>query len=179
MPHVIFHIAMDETTRRRLIIAGVLMLVIGVLGVVVPQVLSFTLSLLVGALLVAAGLVSLYLTWYGYQRSLLAWFKPVILLVIGLLIAFHPTAGAAAIGLVLILYFLLSAFAGISVALALRPLPGWGWMLFSGLVSLVLAVVFIAGWPFGARWLVGLFVGINLIFDGISLLMLGLAARNA
>ncbi len=177
MSQVIFRVVMDERTRRRMLIAGVLMLIIGALGVVVPQVLSFTLSLLVGALLIAAGLVSLYLTWYGYQRSLLAWFKPVILLGVGLLIAFHPVAGPAAIGLVLILYFLLSAFAGISLALALKPLPGWGWLLFSGLVSAVLALIFIAGWPFEARWLVGLFVGINLIFDGISLLMVGLAAR--
>lgn len=178
MSHVIFQVVMDERTRRRMLIAGVLMLIIGALGVVVPQVLSFTLSLLVGALLIAAGLVSLYLTWYGYQRSLLAWVKPVILLGVGLLIAFHPVAGPAAIGLVLILYFLLSAFAGISLALALKPLPGWGWLLFSGLVSAVLALIFIAGWPFEARWLVGLFVGINLIFDGISLLMVGLAARS-
>ena len=78
----------------------------------------------------------------------------------------------------LILYFAFSAFAGISLALSFRPLPGWGWMLFSGLVSLVLAIVFIAGWPFQARWLVGLFVGINLIVDGFSLLMIAFRTRD-
>ncbi len=177
MHQVILEVVMDERMRRQLILTGVAMLIIGALGVVVPQVLSFTLSLLVGALLIAAGLVSAYLAWYGYRRSPVTWFKPAILLIIGALIAFHPGIGAAALGLVLILYFAFSAFAGITLALSFRPLPGWGWMLFSGLVSLVLAIVFIAGWPFQAQWLVGLFVGINLIFDGVSLLMAGLAAR--
>jgi len=169
---------MDERMRRQLIVAGVAMLILGVLGVVLPQLLSFTIAFLLGVLLITAGLVSFYLTWYGYQRSPITWFKPVILLIIGALIAFHPGIGAAALGLVLILYFAFSAFAGITLALSFRPLPGWGWMMFSGLVSLVLAIIFIAGWPFQARWLVGLFVGINLIFDGVSLLMVGLVSRS-
>jgi type IV secretory pathway VirJ component len=50
--------------------------------------------------------------------------------------------------------------------------------MFNGIVSLVLAAVFIAGWPFTAAWLIGLFIGISLLFDGLSLLMLALAART-
>ena len=48
--------------------------------------------------------------------------------------------------------------------------------MFNGIVSLGLAAVFIAGWPFTTVWLVGLLIGISLFFDGLSLLMLGLAA---
>jgi uncharacterized membrane protein HdeD (DUF308 family) len=177
MPQVIFEVVMDERLRKRIRNAGILMLIIGLIGVVLPQFMSFTLSVLIAVLLIAAGLISLYLTWYSYNRSLLAWFKPFALLLVGLLMAFYPMAGAAAIGLLLVMYFLLAAFAGISLALALRPMPGWGWTLFSGLLSLALAVLFLIGWPFSSAWLVGLFVGINLIFDGVALLMLAQAAR--
>ena len=174
---VVFELDFDERLRRQLRITGIALLVIGLVGIVLPQVLTFTLSLLVGGLLVAAGMVSLYLAAGGYRNSLLAWLRSFVLLVIGLLIALHPTIGAATLGLILILYFLFSAFGAITLALAMRPLPGWGWMLFNGLLSLALAVVFMVGWPFQAKWLVGLFVGINLVFDGLSLLMLARAAR--
>lgn len=88
------------------------------------------------------------------------------------MVLFNPIAGAAALGLVLLVYFLMDGFAGITFALALRPMQGWVWTLISGLASLALAVVFVVGWPFNSLWLVGLLVGISLIFDGIALLML-------
>ncbi|RMG57335.1 MAG: hypothetical protein D6717_04900 [Gammaproteobacteria bacterium] len=174
---VVFQLDFDETLRRRLRNTGIALLLIGLLGIILPQVLTFALSLLVGGLLVAAGVVSLYLAGGGYRRSLLAWLRSFVLLVIGLLIAFHPTIGAASLGLLLIIYFLFSAFGALSLAFAMRPLPGWGWMLVNGLLALLLAVIFIFGWPFQAKWLVGLFVGINLVFDGLALLMVARAAR--
>jgi len=174
---VVFELDVDKSLRRRLRITGIGLLLIGLVGIVLPQALTFTLSLLVGGLLAAAGAVSLYLAAGGYRNSLLAWLRSFVLLAMGLLIALHPTIGAATLGLILILYFLFSAFGALMLALAMRPLPGWGWMLFNSLLSLALAIVFIVGWPFQAKWLVGLFVGINLVFDGLSLLMLARAAR--
>jgi uncharacterized membrane protein HdeD (DUF308 family) len=79
-----------------------------------------------------------------------------------LLILLHPVAGTAALGLVLAVYFLLDGFAGVSAAWELRPRSGWGWLMFNGIVSLGLAAVFIAGWPFTTVWLVGLLIGISL-----------------
>ena len=165
-------ISMDEALRKRLRSTGVLLLLIGGLGVLLPQIISITLSLFIASLLILAGLVVAYFTWHSYNRSALAWLKPFVLITLGLLVLFNPIAGAAALGLVLLVYFLLDGFAGITFALALRPMQGWVWTLISGLASLALAVVFIAGWPFNSLWLVGLFVGISLVFDGIALLML-------
>jgi len=54
----------------------------------------------------------------------------------------------------------------------MRPQQGWGWVMFNGATSLLLAMVFILGWPFSSAWLIGFFIGISLLFDGISLLML-------
>jgi uncharacterized membrane protein HdeD (DUF308 family) len=60
--------------------------------------------------------------------------------------------------------------AKISLAFILRPLAHWGWMIFSGLTSLFLAILIWAGWPETALWVPGLLLGINLIFGGWSLL---------
>ena len=61
-----------------------------------------------------------------------------------------------------------------------RELSGrWGWMLMSGIVDLVLAVMIFAGLPSTAVWAIGLLVGINMVFGGIALIAMALHARNA
>jgi len=172
-------ITMGHNLRKATFIAGIMLVLIGAVGVFLPQVMSVTISVMVACLLMAGGLFMAYLTWQGYRNSWMAWLKAFVLMVLGLLIAFHPAAGAAALGLVLVVYFLLNGFACITFALELRPRKGWGWMVCTGLLSSLLAIVFLIGWPFSATWLVGLFVGITLFFDGIALLVLGLAANKA
>jgi uncharacterized membrane protein HdeD (DUF308 family) len=56
---------------------------------------------------------------------------------------------------------------------------GWGWMLVSGLVSVVLGVAIWKQWPLSGLWVIGLFVGIEMLTSGLSWLMLGLAVRSA
>lgn len=163
---------MDPRLRRQTKRFAFGLILVGLIGVILPQVMSITLSLLIAILLILAGIIAGYLTWLNYFRSGLAWLKPFFLISIGLLIALYPLAGAAAFGLLLILYFLLDGFAGISFAFVLRPMRGWIWTLINGIISLVLAVVFLVNWPFSSVWLVGLLVGISLIIDGLALLAL-------
>ncbi|WP_457572761.1 HdeD family acid-resistance protein [Desulfolithobacter sp.] len=178
MQNVSLDIFMDGRTRRATIITGVALLLLGLVGVVMPQVITVAISLLISFLLVLSGVVVAYLTWINYSRTALAWLKPFLLIALGLLIGLYPVAGAAALGLILIIYFLLDAFASISFAFFLRPLSGWGWTLFNGILSMILAGVFLVSWPFSAMWLVGVLVGISLMVDGLALLMLGLSARK-
>lgn len=165
-------IVMDDNARRSLRITGFALLVIGAAGIVLPQALGLALSLLIATLLILAGLFSAYVAWSGYRRSNVGWMKPAMLIVLGLLLAFYPKLGTAAIGLLLIIYFFVDGFSSLFLGLDLRPLPGWGWSVFNGAVSLLLAVIFIAGWPFSSHWLVGLLVGMSLVFDGVALLAL-------
>ena len=60
----------------------------------------------------------------------------------------------------------------------LRPEPGAGWLLFDGIVRLVLAVLIWSPWPSSAIWVVGTLAGISMFFSGISRLMLSLAVRR-
>jgi uncharacterized membrane protein HdeD (DUF308 family) len=60
----------------------------------------------------------------------------------------------------------------IAVALQLRPISNWGWMLASGIAALILAAIIFSGYPGSAAWMLGLLVGLNLIFSGWTMLML-------
>jgi uncharacterized membrane protein HdeD (DUF308 family) len=56
--------------------------------------------------------------------------------------------------------------------------PNWGWMLLNGVVSLVLGIMIWRQWPLSGLWVIGLFVGIQMIFNGWSFVMLAVAAKN-
>jgi len=172
-------VIMDIRSRKTVIITSIVLLLAGIAGIALPQFMSLAVALFAGWLMILAGGIAFYITWHGFRDRWVVWLKPFALITVGLLILLHPLAGTAALGLILAVYFLLDGFAGVGSARELRPRRGWGWLMFNGIVSLVLAAVFIVGWPFTSAWLIGLFIGISLFFDGLSLLMLGLAARTS
>ena len=65
------------------------------------------------------------------------------------------------------------------MAFQMRPASGWFWPLLSGLVSIALGGMIVAQWPDSGLWVIGLFVAIELIFNGWSYLFIALAARKA
>jgi uncharacterized membrane protein HdeD (DUF308 family) len=60
----------------------------------------------------------------------------------------------------------------------LRPLPGSGWLLFDGIVTLVLAAMIGSAWPISSVWAIGTLVGVSMFFSGITRLMLSVAVRR-
>lgn len=164
--------------RTHSIIAGILLIILGLIGIFLPTLMSFTVSLSIAWILIVGGLISGYHVIKSYHKRWLAWLKPFILLLTGILFLIYPVTGVEAIGLLIAFYFFMDAFAGFSSAFELRHLKSWTWMLFNGLLSLILALIFSIGWPFNSLWLVGLFVGISLFMDGFVVLIMGISARS-
>ena len=108
----------------------------------------------------------------------MAWLKPVLLLVVGGLMLVYPVTGVATLGLLLAIYLLMDAFGSFALAQSIHPAKGWGWMAFNGVISALLAALFLIGWPATSIWLVGLYVSISLIFDGWSLVTIGWVLRK-
>jgi uncharacterized membrane protein HdeD (DUF308 family) len=67
----------------------------------------------------------------------------------------------------------------IVMAISHRESAGWFGLLLSGIISLALGVMLFAHWPRSGVWFLGLFVAIELLMQGISLVMLALSARSA
>ena len=64
-------------------------------------------------------------------------------------------------------------------ALTIRPFPNWGWVLASGLVGIVLALILWASLPVTALWLVGLLLGLQLISVGAAIAYLAWQVRQS
>jgi uncharacterized membrane protein HdeD (DUF308 family) len=95
-----------------------------------------------------------------------------------LLIA-QPLQGVLTLTMMLIALFILEGVVALFMAFELRKhMQNWGWTLFKGVIDLWLAFLIWSGWPGSATWAIGLLVGINMLFFGISLAMNAFAARS-
>jgi len=148
------------------------------IGIFFPSFLSITTVLFIGWLMVFGGFMGGFFTWITDKKEWLGWLKSFALVIIGLFLVFDPIPGIAAVGLLLAIYLLIDAFGSSSIAFTMRPLKGWWLWILNSVFSIILAAVFLAGWPFSSVWLVGLFIGISLFFDGFVLLMMGKFFKN-
>jgi len=157
---------------------GILLVLVGMAGVAMPWVMSLVTSVYIAWMLLIGGAFWVYHTFKSNPGGFLDWLKPLLLIVTGGLMLYNPVSGIAAIGLMLSFYLLLDAFGSFALAKELHPARGWGWMTFNGITSLLLAALFLIGWPTTSLVLVGIYVGISLIFDGWTLVMIGWAMRK-
>jgi uncharacterized membrane protein HdeD (DUF308 family) len=164
------------------LIEGIVLVLLGVLAIVVPQIATLALTIFLGWLLLISGVIGLIMTFWmrsapGFWWSLIS--AALGVLAGGLLIA-RPVVGAVSLTLVLIAFFIIEGIASIMFALEHRAqLPGgWSWMLVSGIIDLVLAILIFTGLPSTAAWAIGLLLGINLIFGGFALAVMALQARK-
>ena len=165
------------------LVEGVVLLVLGAIAVVLPPIATLAVTILFGWLFLVSGIVGLVTTFWmrhapGFWWSLLS---AALGIIVGAMLLASPVTGALSLTLVLIAFFLIEGAVSIMFALDhRRELSGqWGWMLMSGIIDLVLAMMIFAGLPSTAAWAVGLLVGINMIFGGTALIAMALHARKS
>lgn len=154
---------------------AILFILLGLIAIAAPQIFTFGVTLLIGAIFLAAGIVQIiHLFQINESQGFWATLMSAILnLAIGALMLFFPLAGIFSLTYLLIAYFLIDGILKIYYSFNLKAYQRWGWVLFSGLLSLGLAALIYTGLPGSAVWVVGLLVGINMLFFGGS--VLGLA----
>jgi len=154
-------------------IAGIIMMLLGLAGIFFPQVMSVVVMAFIAWLMLLAGITVGYFTWASDRGNWRGWLKSFILALMGGLLLVYPLSGMAAIGLFMAIYFLMDSFSSFTLAMEMRPNQGWGLWLVNSFLSLGLGLLFVWGWPFRSMWMVGLFVGISLFFDGVTLFSMG------
>ena len=157
---------------------GIALLVLGVLAIILPPLASLATTVVIGWLLVVGGLVQGYHAirnprWAGRGWAIVA---AVVYLIAGALVVAFPLTGTAVLTLILAAFFVASGILKIIRAVQHRRMPAWGWVLFDGILSLVLGALIWIGWPSTAVWALGLLVGIDLVFGGSSMLAIGVGA---
>jgi uncharacterized membrane protein HdeD (DUF308 family) len=161
-----------------LLALGIALLVLGAIALGSLPFVTAAYVLYLGFLLIASGIVSgiqAFRTrhWGGFFLALLIGILDVV---VGFLMVTHVGETAAIMTLLLAVYFFVGGLFRIVVSLVLR-FPQWGTSLLAGVVALLLGVSIWRQWPLDSFWVIGLFVGVELLFRGWSLVMLALAVR--
>jgi uncharacterized membrane protein HdeD (DUF308 family) len=161
---------------------GILLVVLGLAAIVVPPLASLAVAIVLGWMFLISGIAGLALTFWarampGFWWSLIS---AALATGAGIVLLARPVQGVLTLTIVVGAYFLAEGVATIMYALEHRRelSERWSWMLFSGLMDILIAFLVISGLPGSAEWAIGLLVGINLLFGGASLIGMALAARK-
>lgn len=160
---------------------GGLMIVLGVAAIALPQVASLTLDILLGWLLFLTGVLGTYVVFHaGHLRQ--HWgnlLLGVVTGVLGVLIAMWPESGLITLTFALVFYLVLHGVTRLAFAFAIRhDNRPWVWLIVGSIIDFVLAGVIIFGWPGTASWVLGLMLGVSLLFGGATLLSAAISARD-
>jgi uncharacterized membrane protein HdeD (DUF308 family) len=158
---------------------GIVLILLGTIAIGSAVLMTIASVLLFGALLVVGGVLQTVHAfwdrrWNGFFIDLLG---GILSLVVGLMIAANPAASAVALTLLIAVFLIVGGVFRIAGSLAVQVQHRL-WLLLYGIVNLVLGIMIWRQWPVSGLWVIGLFIGIDMIFNGWSLVMLALSVKS-
>jgi uncharacterized membrane protein HdeD (DUF308 family) len=162
------------------IVLGILMVLLGIAAIIEPFIATIAITIVLSWTILIVGIVRVVHAFQSrHERGFWPKLAIGILYVIAGILLITNVFGAAlsltiALGAVIFTEGLLEVIA----ALQTHRDPNWGWVLFSGVMAIILAILILYQWPFSAVWVLGLFAGINFLSTGIWMIMLPLANRR-
>lgn len=162
------------------IFLSILLILAGFFTLLIPFVGGIGITLFVGWALIISGVAHLVFAWKGHSTGTRLWELLVGLayLFAGVYLILHPVAGLASLTLLLAFYLFFEGIFEILAFFQARSRAGSGWLLFDGLITLLLAIMIWRQWPFSTVWAIGTLVGISMLFSGFSRLMLSVGAKQ-
>ena len=159
---------------------GIILVILGILAIALPGAALLALELLIGAILLVVGIIVMVGAFRmrkagGFASSFIL---GLLALIIGILLLVYPLAGMITLGTLLMVYLIIGGILKMAFGFQVKGESGWGWIVFAGLISLILGILMLVYWPIGAVWVTGLLIGIDIMFTGWILIMLPMAAKG-
>lgn len=158
---------------------GMVLIVLGTIALGSSVLMTLASVVLFGGVLIAGGSLAiahafLRKRWGGFFLDL---FVGILYDAGGFFLVLHPGEAAITLTLLIALFLVIGGLLRILVAVTV-PLHHRGWLLLNGILTLLMGILIWKQWPLSGLWVIGLFIGIDMIFYGWSLVMLGLTAKN-
>ncbi len=159
---------------------GVALIILGTIAIGSAEIMTMVSVMFLGWLLIFAGLFEVAhgfarRAWGGFFVNLMG---GLLYAVTGLLMVSHPGVAAVTLTLMIAMVLIVAGTFRIFVAFS-TPIHHRGWLILNGAISLFLAFCIMSSWPVSGLWVIGLFIGIDMIFDGWTEVMLALSSGSA
>lgn len=160
---------------------GVIMIVLGLLAVILPFATGIAVSVVVSWLIVVAGLAYVVSAFAGRNAGAFIWRLLIGLVYVlgGGYLGLHPNLALLSFTIVMAAIFAIEGVLELVTFFQFRGFLGSGWVLFDAIVTLLLAILVGLPWPSSSNWAIGVILGVNLTFTGVTVLMYSVAARKA
>jgi uncharacterized membrane protein HdeD (DUF308 family) len=163
-----------------LALLGAISLVGGVFALLNPFAATFAAVLVAGWTFILFGVLQIIQAfsvraWSGFLWALLL---GVLTAAVGVSLLYNPLAGALTLTLLVAILFLVMGVVKVMYGISLRPVRGWGWVVLSGAISLLLGVLILANYPVSAASILGILLAIELISNGVFLLLMSFGLRS-
>ena len=165
--------------RTWFLLLGAALIILGTIAIGSAELMTMVSVIFIGWLLIFGGLFEIVhgfarRAWGGFFINLMG---GLLYTVTGLLMVSHP--GIAAITLTLMIAMLLIVAGTFRIFVAFStPMHHRGWLVLNGAISLFLEFCIMSSWPVSGLWVIGLFIGIDMIFDGWTEVMLALSVGS-
>ena len=161
---------------------GILLVILGTIAISTSILTTMVTMIFLGSLLVIGGVVIAFDAFTFWRRHLwsnffLSLLIGVMYFIAGLYLIENPITGSISLTLILGAFYIVVGVFRILTSLTARQ-PKWGWNFFSGIIALLLGTMIMASWPKSGLYIIGLFVGIDLLFLGWVYVMGALSARS-
>lgn len=175
----IFHRRLQDASNK-LFWFGIALLVLGIAAIIFPVFSTLLATVFVGWVLLIFGIMAFLHAFSIHGAG--PFFGAVLLSLLataaGIFLVMHPPVGALVLTLLAGMVFMVQGAVELSFALEMRPMRGWGGMLASGIASIAMALIIIAGWPGISMVVLGLLLGINFVSSGMSYIFLARMTRG-
>jgi uncharacterized membrane protein HdeD (DUF308 family) len=162
------------------IVLSVLLMIAGLLAIFAPMIAGLVSTVVIGWLLIFAGVLHFVYAWSGENARMVMGqiLLGLLYCLIGGYVLYNPVAGLVGLAFAIAVYLFAEGILEFVLAAQLRPAPGSGWLIFDGIITVLLAILIASSWPSSAAWAVGVLVGASMFFGGMTRLMLSLAVRR-
>lgn len=159
---------------------GVLMIIAGTVAMFSPWEAGLVITIVVGWSAIFNGVAQIIfgVRTHGGWHVLLEVLLGIIYIIAGVYLLMHPIGGLLALTLILASFLLVYGIFALVLAFQIKPRGGWGWVLFDGVITILLGILIWAHWPFNSDWVVGTLFGISIFMSGVTRLMMSLALRK-
>lgn len=174
-----FSLSDFQKNRGWFLALGIVLILAGTLAVIYDVTATKLSVLFFGWILIAMGAIEAVQSFW--QPKWGGVFLHLMLGILAAVVGFHlvssPMEGALVLSLVMAIYFMVAGIFRAITAITMR-FPNWAWVLLSGVITFILGVMIKSQWPATGLFIIGLFIGIDMIFSGLAYVMLALAARK-
>lgn len=163
-----------------LVALGVLTVIAGGLAIGSPLLSGLSVVVFIGVALAIGGVARTIAAFSAgsFGQGTLAFIGGIFTFGAGLILAARPGIGLATLTLMLGAYLLVDGISGTVLAFRVRPESGWGSILFSAIMGVILGFLLLREWPLSGMWAIGTLLGVNLLVSGFSMISVGSAARS-